>query len=124
MGRHEPRSTSLDRPSGENIPAGAGSSLQARTNADGWESSLGACGASFNAPDSKETLPLHLQRGFVRRDERPDGIGHIEELQPLFLVQGYRETPHSIDREPALLADFHGDAGSSALFERGVLVPQ
>jgi hypothetical protein len=29
---------------------------------------------------SKETLPLHLQRRFVGSDERPDGIGHIEEL--------------------------------------------
>jgi len=33
-----------------------------------------------------KTLPLHLQGRLVRRDERPDGVGHIEELQPLFLV--------------------------------------
>src|SRR5438046_9930328 len=67
---------------------------------------------------------LRLQLPLVRHNERPDVIGHPQELEPLLLVKRHRKTPHPIDRERALLADFHGNARGSPLFERSVLVTQ
>jgi hypothetical protein len=69
-------------------------------------------------------LFLSLQLRPILFDERLDFLGHCEQFRPLFLVQGNRETPETIDRYSTLFADLHRNSGVPPLFECLVFGPQ
>src|SRR6185312_8384303 len=57
-------------------------------------------------------------------DEAPDVVGHVEELDPLLLVERHREAAHAVDRHRALFADLERDALAGARLERLVFLLQ
>src|SRR6202163_2203329 len=65
---------------------------------------------------------LRLQLRFVRGNERANVGRHIQQLQPLFFIQGHRKAPHAVDRDCSLFADLHADACGRPLFESGVFI--
>jgi hypothetical protein len=45
---------------------------------------------------------LRLQLLLIRRNEGADFIRHVEEAEPLLLVQRHREASHAVDRDGSL----------------------
>src|SRR2546426_7351769 len=62
-------------------------------------------------------LRFGLQLGVVFLDERPDLVGHGQQLRPLLLVERDREAAEAIDRHAALLADLEVDAATTLALE-------
>src|SRR5215510_13214146 len=69
-------------------------------------------------------LGLGLQAGLVLLDELADLVGHSEQLRPLLLVQGDRETAQAVHRHAALLAHLETDAAAALALQLLVLRPQ
>src|SRR5262249_30472466 len=67
---------------------------------------------------------LALQLRFVRSDERANIGRHVQQSQPLFLVQGHGKTSHPVDRDCSLFTDLHTDTGRGALLQGLVLFAQ
>ena len=49
---------------------------------------------------------------------------HVQQLQPLFFIQGHGEATHSVDRDGSLFAYLHMDAGERPLFESLVFLAE
>src|SRR5262245_17703854 len=69
-------------------------------------------------------LFLRLQLPLVRSDEGANIVRHIEELEPLLLVEGHRKAAHAVDRDGSLLAHLEAKAGRRALLQRGIFPAQ
>src|SRR5687767_15126713 len=69
-------------------------------------------------------LLLRLELAVVRRDERPDLVGHVEQLRPLLLVERHGKSSEPVDREATLLADLERYPTRRTLLQRRVLLPQ
>src|SRR5262245_16614407 len=65
-----------------------------------------------------------FQLAVVRRDKFADVVGFVEQPQPLLLVERHRETAHAVDRQRALFAHLHAQAGRRAFLQRLVLLAQ
>jgi len=76
---------------------------------------------SLGRQRSERRLFLLLQPSLVLLDERPDVIGHVEQLQPLLLVQRHGEPTEAVDRDASLLANLHRDALVPPRLQRLVL---
>jgi len=72
----------------------------------------------------RAALILRFQLRFVRSDERPNLIRHVQQLQPLFFVQGHGKTSHALNRDCSLFAYFHTDTGRRPLFEGRVFIAE
>src|SRR5262249_17150808 len=72
----------------------------------------------------EECSGLLLELALVVPDERPDLIRHVEELEPLLLVEGHRKPAEPVHRKTALLADLDGDGPGSPGLEGLVFGPQ
>src|SRR4051794_5966637 len=64
---------------------------------------------------------LGFQRAFVLADERPDLVRHVQQLQPLLLIEGDREPAHAVDRDAALLGYLQRHAAGVLPFQPLVL---
>src|SRR4030095_9070491 len=64
---------------------------------------------------------LRFQLRFVRGNEGADLVRHVQEPQPLLLVESHGKAPHAVDGDRALFADLQADAGRSTLLEGRVL---
>jgi hypothetical protein len=65
----------------------------------------------FNEPAANQDLILRLQLRFVRGNERANVGRHVQQLQPLFFIQGHGKATHSVDRKGSLFAYLHADTG-------------
>src|SRR5258708_1514000 len=66
-------------------------------------------------------LFFRFELGVVVRDEGADHVRHLEDLEPLFLVERDREAPHAVERDRALLAHLQRYPARARLLERLVL---
>jgi hypothetical protein len=57
-------------------------------------------------------LVLRLQLRFIGSDERPNLVRHIQQFQPLFLVQSHGKAAHAIDRQRSLYGTSMPGAGA------------
>src|SRR5688572_10942924 len=69
-------------------------------------------------------LLLRLELRVVRLEERPDLVGHVEQLDPLLLVERHGKPTKSVDGQAALLADLERHPSRDTLFQGGVLFAQ
>src|SRR5262249_2479326 len=67
---------------------------------------------------------LRLQRTVVLAHEGANVVGHVEQSNPLLLVQRHRKPAEAVHRQAALLADLHRHAPAGTLLEPLVLGPQ
>src|SRR5215831_19743185 len=74
--------------------------------------------------DSPIYLLFRLQLPFVRGNERTNVVRHVEQLEPLLLVQSHGKPSHPIDREGALFTHFHASSGRCSLLEGGIFFAQ
>src|SRR5215211_7496324 len=64
---------------------------------------------------------LGLQFRLVRGNEGANFVGHIEQLEPLLLVERNRKAPETVHRDATFLAHLERDAFRCALLQRFVL---
>src|ERR1700741_900970 len=69
-------------------------------------------------------LFFRLEFAVVFSDERFDIRGTGKNSKPLFLVKGDWETPHSIKRNGALLANLEAQSADALVIELCILSPQ
>jgi hypothetical protein len=115
-----------NRPKGEILPPSRLLASAINASSD-CEASCNCAWRSWGAGSCRLTQSTHsfvFSRPSFATIKRPDVIEHPQEFEPLLLGKRHGKTPHPVGRECALLADFHGNAGGSALFERSVLVTQ
>src|SRR5262245_22573508 len=79
---------------------------------------------SLSLNPSYELLLLRLQLRLVCRNECANVIRHVEQLQPLLLVERHRKASHAVDRDGALLAHLHANTGCRAFLEGGIFAAQ
>src|SRR5262249_9846292 len=67
---------------------------------------------------------LRLQRAVVLAHEGANVVGHVEQPNPLLLVQRHRKPAEAVHRQAALLAHLHRHASAGTLLEPLVLGSQ
>src|SRR5215813_7479587 len=88
------------------------------------------CNTPWRVKDARKracgycALLLRLQFCLVLRNEGADVLRHVQELQPLFLVERHRKAPHAVDRDRPLLAYLQANTGRRAFFQRCILPAQ